>query len=607
MIIVYKIRALNNFIKKYLSNFQNRIIVCFILCTIIPLLAIGLISYHTSVKIAQDKIINSNLLLNNQLKVNVNNRVIQIEHVADSIQFYLYSLNTTPTFPLSNYLTVFNNTSNNIDILKNNFNIFYINAFVDPNLIISKRKINFNSIKDIESYGIHENELLNLGISPQWVFKPKQNFPYMISNSNDGVDAIFCYRSVKNNNSDSLLYAYFISIKSDEFSEILKNSSIDTSITNYIVDENGVIIAHSDKSKVGNSLDNEKLALIKQNVLTGGLSPYKDSKILSSKSINGWYIVTDIPQKYILDNTFPLIKLIIFSIFLLTPVFIFIAISLGKELTKRLNKLSIIIKSAEFNNSNLIKIDNMNELVDSKDLYYDDIDYIALTFQEMINTINNNFNTILDLSVKKEKLNYDLLQAQINPHFLYNILDSIHICNSLGKFDIANQIIRDLSKFYRYVLRTSDNLITIQEELEIAKLYLSMENICKNGNITWNLYLDESIENFLIPKLILQPLIENCIKHGIGQGGNKIHIDISITYSENYILIKIKDNGVGIESNRLIDIQCVLKTNNVSNKYLGLSNVNARLYSSKISNEYIKIASNLNNGTKIEILINQII
>lgn len=400
MAVNYKINSLNNGIRKYFSNFQNRIIVCFILCTIIPLLAIGLISYHTSVKIAKDKILNSNLLLNNQLKVDINNRVVQIEHVADSIQFYLYSLNNTPTLPLSNYLTVFNNTSNNIDILKNNFNIFYINAFLEPNLIISNHGINFNSINDLEKYGISENDLLNLGISTKWVFRAKQDFPYMISNNKDGVDAIFCYRSVKNNESDSLFYSYFISIKSDEFSEILKNSSIDISISNYIVDENGVIIAHSDKSKVGNTLDTKKLTLIKQNISNGNLSLYKNSQIISSKSINDWYIVTDIPDKYILENTFPLIKLIIFSILMLTPIFIFTAASLGKEITKRLNRLSVIIKSAELNN-NVIKIDNLNELIDSNSGYYDDIDYIALTLKDMINTINDNFNTILDLSVKK--------------------------------------------------------------------------------------------------------------------------------------------------------------------------------------------------------------
>ena len=149
MMIIYKLKSVNKFIKKYLSNFQNKIIVCFILCTTIPLLAIGLISYNTSVKIARDKIINSNLLINNQLKVDINNRIMQIEHVADSIQFYLYSLNNTPVFPLSNYLNTFNNTSNNIDVLKNNFNIFYINAFVDPSLIISNNKLNFNSLKAV--------------------------------------------------------------------------------------------------------------------------------------------------------------------------------------------------------------------------------------------------------------------------------------------------------------------------------------------------------------------------------------------------------------------------------------------------------------------------
>lgn len=86
-----------------------------------------------------------------------------------------------------------------------------------------------------------------------------------------------------------------------------------------------------------------------------------------------------------------------------------------------------------------------------------------------------------------------------------------------------------------------------------------MESICKDGNIAWNFYLDEGIENFLIPKLTLQPLIENCIKHGIGQGKNKISIDISIVYYENYILITIKDNGIGINTDKLIDIQSILK------------------------------------------------
>lgn len=223
----------------------------------------------------------------------------------------------------------------------------------------------------------------------------------MISNTNLGVDSIFCYRSVKYNKNDSLLYAYFVSIKSDEFSDILKNSTVDNSISNYIIDDDGVVVAHSDKSKVGSTLDNEKLSIIKQNDLHNGLSSYKDSEILSSKLVNKWYIVTDIPQKYILYNTFPLIKLIFFSILLLTPVFIFIAISLGKELTKRLNKLSTIIKSAKLNN-NSIQIDNLNELIDPNSVHCDDIDYIALIFQDMINTINDNFNTILDLSIKKK-------------------------------------------------------------------------------------------------------------------------------------------------------------------------------------------------------------
>ena len=106
---------------------------------------------------------------------------------------------------------------------------------------------------------------------------------------------------------------------------------------------------------------------------------------------------------------------------------------------------------------------------------YDEIDRLGITFEDMQHTIAGNLKSIVNLSVNEERLKYQLLQSQINPHFLYNILGSIRTCQSLGKLDIADQMIANLTAFYRLTLRKSKELIPIKDELEIARLYLEME------------------------------------------------------------------------------------------------------------------------------------
>ena len=129
---------------------------------------------------------------------------------------------------------------------------------------------------------------------------------------------------------------------------------------------------------------------------------------------------------------------------------------------------------------------------------YDEIDRLGITFEDMQHTIAGNLKSIVNLSVNEERLKYQLLQSQINPHFLYNILGSIRTCQSLGKLDIADQMIANLTAFYRLTLRKSKELIPIKDELEIARLYLEMEKLCHKDNLDWEIEAEDGIENFLI-------------------------------------------------------------------------------------------------------------
>ena len=226
----------------------------------------------------------------------------------------------------------------------------------------------------------------------------------------------------------------------------------------------------------------------------------------------------------------------------------------------------------------------------------------------MLKALDNSFHEVLELSVKEERLNYQLLQSQINPHFLYNILASIQTLLSLGELKKADQMLSDLSHFYRGLLHKPDEMITIREELDIAELYLRMEALCKNYVFDWSIQLDEGIENFLICKFTLQPVLENSIRHGLKKGGQTMHINIDISYDEDMVRILIEDNGIGIAPDKLLEIQKDLAEKSVRyDRHFGISNINVRINSSLQEHGTITIDSTPDLGTAIYILIPQIL
>jgi two-component system sensor histidine kinase YesM len=225
----------------------------------------------------------------------------------------------------------------------------------------------------------------------------------------------------------------------------------------------------------------------------------------------------------------------------------------------------------------------------------------------MLHTIDHNLANILKLSIQEEKLKYQLLQSQINPHFLYNILGTIQTCLTLGKTDTANQMIRALAKFYRMTLRKNNDLITIRDELEIANLYLELEQLCSSRSFTWNISCEDGIENFMICKFTLQPFLENCLLHGTEGSGQPIHINIHLSYGEDTILITIEDNGIGILPRQLTVLQTSLQEHVVDyQKNFGISNVNARIASPLYGSGKIDIQSIQKEGTTVKIEFHQI-
>jgi len=245
----------------------------------------------------------------------------------------------------------------------------------------------------------------------------------------------------------------------------------------------------------------------------------------------------------------------------------------------------------------LVTSKNANEIAD-----------LGISFNAMINKIKE----LLDSKIKEQenlkKAEFRALQAQINPHFLYNTLDTIIWMAEAKKNDQVIDLVRSLSCFFRVTLSEGKDWITIQEEIEQTRSYLAIQKMRYRDILDYKIEIDEAVLEGTILKLLLQPLVENAIYHGIKnkrQGGTVI---VRVyRQDESKIFLEVEDDGAGFTAYKLTKIQGYLNDDSdefkLEERGIGLENVNKRvkLYYGK---EYgLSIESEYQMGTKARLVI----
>ena len=544
-----------NYIRKICSRFQAKLLLAFLLCTLLPLLVIGGISYSVSYNISEQRILNASIFSDDQLNLQINERLSHVESVADSMQYDMYTLMQAEE-PME-CLSALTDTRNNLSLFKSTFDLYYASIFLPSGHLGADEGLYFFPLDDLKKYSIPASALTNPGASSIWFLQKNVSVPFSISGSNKSSDCMACCRILKDTETKRIRYAYILFLDIKEFSGYLEESFADKNIASYILTDQGELVAHNSPDKIS-CPDKELLESLKKE---SGTVFYKNKINYHCVRLqNGWYHITEIPDSYIQENVRVLIQSILLTLLFSLPLTILIILFISKK----------------------------------------------LTFQKMQLSLKENMQSILNFSLTEEKLKYQLLQSQINPHFLYNILGSIQTCQSIGKLDIADQMLTNLTRFYRMTLRKSGDLISIKDELEIARLYLEIEKLCHNDNLSWEFNLEDGIENFLICKFTLQPFLENSILHGISQRTPRIHLKIAAAYGDDTVIIIIEDNGVGIGEKQLEELRHTLDSKIVNyEKHFGIGNVNKRISSPHFGNGHISIESRLYHGTRITIEFDQ--
>ncbi len=201
---------------------------------------------------------------------------------------------------------------------------------------------------------------------------------------------------------------------------------------------------------------------------------------------------------------------------------------------------------------------------------------------ESLNTMIDKINELLEQVTKEQvrlrKAEFELLQAQINPHFLYNTLDAIVWLAESGEQKKVVSMVGSLSEFFKTSLNQGKDIVSIKEELQHVRSYLEIQQMRYQDILQYEIDNMEELYTYSIPKITIQPLVENALYHGIKNKRGCGKIQISGYKKEEFFILEIKDNGIGIKEERLTQVRDEIQnTVRTGNEIYGLYNVNERI------------------------------
>jgi two-component system sensor histidine kinase YesM len=252
----------------------------------------------------------------------------------------------------------------------------------------------------------------------------------------------------------------------------------------------------------------------------------------------------------------------------------------------------------------------MNQTVNKKNFEYqiheqrkDEFGVLFLGFNSMIRDIQQLIKNLYEEKLLKQEFELKLMQSRMNPHFLYNTLNSIYSIAKLHKVNEVTEMAYALSHFFRHSLK-ADDWITVKEMLEQINNYLKIQKIRYRDKFEVTIDVEDDLMNMPILKLLLQPLVENAIIHGVEMKEGKGKISIAGYKLDDHVVFIVVDDGLGMPTPRLEEIREHLNAGaEPSMELFALSNVNQRIKHYYGENYGLEIFSQLHKGTTVEITL----
>ncbi|MCI6043791.1 sensor histidine kinase [bacterium] len=382
----------------------------------------------------------------------------------------------------------------------------------------------------------------------------------------------------------------FVDLNYSAIRKLCDDSSVGKKGYIFILDKEGNIVYHPQQQQLYNELQTENIDEV-MNCTSDYLEMEKgDSKKLytvSRSAKTGWTVVSCSYTSELLKRSNQAQELYMLMAVILVAVALIISSIVSKTITRPILKLQssmALIQEGDFQAGN-VEVDSRNE-----------IGSLTETFNVMTQKIQELMVQIIEEQQAKRKSELKALQSQINPHFLYNTLDSIIWMAEEGKNEEVVVMTASLAKLFRQIISNEEEEISIFQEVEYCRNYLIIQKMRYKDKLEFEIDLDPDIKGEKIIKLVLQPLIENAIYHGLKYKESKGMLILKGYGLGDDIIFEIKDNGVGMDQDTMEHIFERHKVNYRSNG-VGVYNVERRIRLSYGQEYGISYKSKLGEGT----------
>jgi two-component system sensor histidine kinase YesM len=228
-----------------------------------------------------------------------------------------------------------------------------------------------------------------------------------------------------------------------------------------------------------------------------------------------------------------------------------------------------------------------------------EIESLTRHFNVMVERVGELMGQVLENEKYLRTYEINALHSQINPHFLYNTLDTIVWMAEFDDSDKVIEITKSLAQFFRLSLSKGDERITVENEIDHAKQYLFIQQQRYQEKLTYSFKVDEQTLKFKVPKIILQPIVENALYHGIREMDGPGHIEVKVWMDKQVLYMEVTDNGVGFELKGEIFEGNLPVSTKTKLGGVGLSNVNKRIHLYDGEGYGVSIRSVIGEGTKV--------
>ncbi|GAE91983.1 two-component sensor histidine kinase [Gracilibacillus boraciitolerans JCM 21714] len=574
--------------KFHLNNIKikNKLLLIYMFSVFLPIVLTNVIFYYvTSENVRNQKIHDNELALRqvtNSFKQGVEDAV-GIASVLYSDAFVYQFLDKNYESPLD-FILAYNSQFRDI----NKFTPIYssirsINLFTDNPTVIKAGGI----------YDINEDV-----INSHWyqsTIETRKKYPVVTRRIEDDVllDQFVVVRALDSSESVTNEKVIMINLNERFIHQIFSNETFEGEI--FLLNENNTIEFSTDESVPWSA-----------KYLSFNAIDIPDNAIILEESyqmqyMSNWKLVGGvIPEDKLLTEvrkSIPSILYLALWNFVIPTLFI---IYLAGNIHFRLN--TIVKKMRKVKNQNF-------ELIEGK-LYKDEIGVLTTEFNRMSKKIKDLINDVYvvkiqkkDLEIQKKETQLKALQSQINPHFLFNVLETLRMRSLLKEEIETADIIQNMAKLLRNSITWNKDFVTVKEEVQLIKAFLEIQKYRFDEKIQYEIYLSKLAEDSLIPNMIIIPFIENASIHGIEPLKANGKINVYIDRNDEQLECIIEDNGVGISDKKYQEIMRSLGEDEIVGESIGISNVYQRLKMYYDENFVLEIQTNKKKGITVYLRI----